>query len=90
MHIVFWIIFGVVLVAGLFFYGRCQLLDEKVYELEDKLCEAKAIRHRAELMQIKDLVDEYRKDRLGTNAYSILAKISDVINKTALERDQTD
>jgi len=86
MQTVFWIIFAVTILAGLFYYMKCEALEEKIYKLEDELYEAKALRHRSELMMIKDKIDAYKH---GANPYTTLSNISDVINKTALESDQT-
>jgi len=67
---------------------KCEVLKEKIYKLEDELYEAKALkyRNRSELMMIKDKIDAYKH---GANPYTTLSNISDVINKTALESDQT-
>lgn len=88
MQIVFWIIYGVTLVAGLFFYGKCELKQDQIKILTQKLKDAKHLKNKAELIMIKDWIDAYKHKE--ENPYKVLAEISNIINKTALDGDQTD
>ena len=90
MQLMYWIFFGILLILWLFYYGKCELLKQEKKVLNKKIKDMKSIRNRIELMQIKELIDEYRKDKLGSNAYTVLAKISDIIIKTASVDTQND
>lgn len=79
MQIVFSIMFVVICLVAILFWVLYEKECEKTEKLSDKICEMKGLKHKTQLTIIGDYVEEYRKDRLGTNAYEILAKISDVI-----------
>jgi len=87
MHIVFLIIYVITVLMGLFFFDKSRILDEKVCELEEKLHEEKLLKHKAKVIKIKDYMEAYER---GENPFTILARIRDTINETALDENRID
>lgn len=79
MQTIFWIMFAVTILVATFYWIKY----EKEYEKNDKLLaelykKNNNLKEKTMLLMIVDLLEEYRKDRIGSNAYRILAKISDL------------
>lgn len=81
MPTIFWILFLVVIVIGLFYMVNFERVTKEYKKLKkeyDNLnCES--LKARTKNMLISDLVLEYRKDRENKNIFTTMAEILDII-----------
>lgn len=81
MQIVFWILFLVVTLIGLFYMVSFEKVTKEYKQLEKEYdsLNRESFKARTINMLITDLVLEYRKDKENTNIFTIMRKILDII-----------
>lgn len=79
MQIIINVMFVVTIIVASFFWIKYEKECERADGLEEEIFNLNSdLKERTQLMIIKDIVQEYRKDMTHTNACTTMRKISDI------------